>query len=61
MYKITMKCTKGDEYEVNPVGESLNFVRVAYTNDAEVANYYNGKIGLISIEEVADEEAKNTL
>ena len=41
---------------MNPVGESLDFVRVAYTNDANVANYYSDKIGLISIEEVEEQE-----
>ena len=56
MYKITMRCSKGDEHEINPVGESLDFVRVAYTNDAEVANYYKTNIGLISIEEVEVQE-----
>lgn len=52
MYKITMKCHGKDAHEINPVGESLDFVRVAYTDDAEVANYYKTNIGFISVEEV---------
>lgn len=55
MYKITMRCSGRDGHEINPVGESLDFVRVAYTEDAEVAEYYKDRIGLISIEEVEKE------
>ena len=55
MYKITMRCTGGDEHEMNPVGESLDFVRIAYTDDAAVAKWYEDRIGLISIEEVEKE------
>ena len=56
MYKITMRCSGRDAHEINPVGEELDFVRIAYTNDANVADYYKDRIGLISIEEVEDQE-----
>lgn len=56
MYKITMECTGGDEYEINPAGEALNFVRVAYTDNAEVAEYYKNKVGIISVKEVKKED-----
>lgn len=57
MYKITMRCRdRRESHEMNPVGESLDFVKVAFTNDANVADYYRDNLYLISVEEVEEQE-----
>ena len=53
-YKITKVCSKGEEYEVNPISEGLKFVKVAYTDNKKVADYYSSRLGTISVEEVEE-------
>lgn len=61
-YKITMKCGKGDEYELSPhaAGKMPNdgqfFVRYTYTKNAALAAWYRNRVGVISVEEVDDAE-----
>lgn len=58
MYKITCICSKGTEYENNPIndGKGLFFVKYAFTNNAELADYYRERIGTISVNEVDETE-----
>ena len=57
MYKITNECSLGEEHETNPILiGGLKFVKVAYTDNKKVADWYKNRIGTISVEEVADQE-----
>lgn len=55
MYKITKECSLGEEHETNPILiGGLKFVKVAYTDNKKVADWYKERIGTISVEEVAE-------
>lgn len=56
-YKITKKLSHGEDHETNPIEYGgVEFVKVGYTDNEKVADWYRNDVLIISVEEVADQE-----